>query len=64
MHDRMNDDEHEKGSSTHMEHHYRDSRDEGLSVGKLISLSLILGAGYLFVKQLPELQRYLKMRQM
>lgn len=40
------------------------SSDAGASIGKLLTLGLIVGVGFVVVKQLPELQRYLKMRQM
>ncbi len=63
--------EHEKdageaghSSSTQMEHSSNSSHGGGSTLGKLLGWSVVAAAGYVIAKQWPEVQRYLKMRQM
>lgn len=51
-------------SSTQVERSSRSSNDGGSSLGKLLGLGVAAAAAYVIAKQIPELQRYLKMRQM
>lgn len=40
------------------------SNSNGISMSRLLLLGVAAGAGYLLLKQLPDLKRYLKMRSM
>lgn len=67
MNDTEESGESQRATSCHNgqnEHTAAKSGDSGLSLSKLLTVGLIAGVGYIFVKQLPELQRYMKMRKM
>lgn len=52
----------------HVDMSHRNSRNEGETMGGLIGIGVavvvVIGIGYAFVKQVPDLRRYLKMRRM
>lgn len=58
------DDKTGHSSSTQVERSGKSSNNSGSSLGKLLGWGVAAAAAYVISKQWPEVQRYLKMRQM
>lgn len=60
----MNDDTGYNGYTTNQPRALLPREESSSSLGRLLLLGLVVGAAVVMVKQMPDLRRYLKMRQM